>query len=50
MSSRRHEIEEEIRHLSRLASQLTDQQTLDGIKHLIADLETEKAELDRDGQ
>jgi hypothetical protein len=45
MCARCTEIDEEIRHLSKLASQLTDQKTLDGILTLIADLEAEKAGL-----
>ena len=46
MKDRRNEIDEEIRHLKRLASAITDQKTLDGITSLIADLEAEKTELD----
>jgi hypothetical protein len=46
MGTRCDEIDLEIRHLRKLATQLTDQQTLDGIKTLIARLEVEKAELD----
>jgi hypothetical protein len=49
MSNRRDEINEEVRHLRRLESQLTDQKTLDGIKALIADLEDEKAGRHHDG-
>jgi hypothetical protein len=45
MSGRREQIEDEIGHLQRLASGLTDQKTIDAIKVLIADLEAEKAEL-----
>jgi hypothetical protein len=45
MSTRRDEIDAEIEHLRKLASQLTDQRTLEGIKGLIADLEGEKATL-----
>jgi hypothetical protein len=45
MSNRRDEIDEELGHLKRLASQMTDQRTLDGLKDLIADLEAEKAAL-----
>lgn len=48
MRKRSLDIEEEIRHLHVLESQLTDQKTLDGIKALIADLEAEKAELPPD--
>ena len=48
MSARRDEIDEELRHLRRLAIQLTDQQTLEGIKALITDLEAEKAALGPD--
>ncbi|HZR72631.1 hypothetical protein [Bradyrhizobium sp.] len=48
MKKRSLDIEEEIRHLHVLESQLTDQKTLDGIKALIADLEAEKAELPPD--
>jgi hypothetical protein len=50
MSNRRDEINEEVRHLRRLESQLTDQKTLDGIKALIADLEDEKAARHHDGK
>jgi hypothetical protein len=39
------EIDEEIRRLRKLASQLTDQKTLDDIVTLIADLEAERAGL-----
>jgi hypothetical protein len=49
MSNRRDEINEEVRHLRWLESQLTDQKTLDGIKALIADLEDEKAARHHDG-
>lgn len=45
MSTRRDEIDVEIEHLRKLARQLTDQRTLEGIKDLIADLEAEKAAL-----
>jgi hypothetical protein len=45
MSTRREKIDKEITHLRKLATQLTDQRTLDGIKGLIADLEAEKAML-----
>ena len=45
MRNRRDEIDGEIRHLSWLVSQLTDQRTIDGIKVLITDLEAEKAAL-----
>jgi hypothetical protein len=45
MSDRREKIDEELRHLRRLATQLTDQRTLDGITSLVADLEAEKAAL-----
>jgi hypothetical protein len=45
MSDRHDEIDEELRHLRKLANQLTDQMTLDGIKDAIADLEAEKAAL-----
>lgn len=48
MSERRDQIDEELMYLRKLASQLTDQQTLDGIKVLIVDLEAEKAALDQD--
>lgn len=47
MSERRDEIDKEITHLRRLESQLTDQRTLDGIKAMISDLETEKVKLDK---
>lgn len=45
MSERRDEIDEKIQHLRKLESHLTDQQTLDAIKVMIADLEAEKATL-----
>lgn len=48
MSTRRDDIDEEVRHLRNLASQLTDQTTLKGIEALIADLEAEKAALGPD--
>jgi hypothetical protein len=44
MSARRDEIDDELRHLRKLVTQLTDQQTLEGIKALI-DLEAERAAL-----
>ncbi len=47
MDQRAEKIDEEIRHLRKLESHLTDQKTLDGIKALIADLEAERAELPR---
>jgi hypothetical protein len=42
MSTRR-EIDDGLRRLSKLASQLTDQRTLAGIKHPVADLVAAKA-------
>jgi len=48
MSTRRDEIDEELRHLRNLASQLTDRRTLDGIEALIVSLEAEKAALPPD--
>ena len=45
MSTPREEIDREIAHLRALASQLTDQRTLEGINDLIVDLEVEKAAL-----
>lgn len=42
MSTRREEIDKEITHLKKLASQLLDQRALDSIKNLIADLEAER--------
>ena len=48
MNTRREEIDNEIAHLRKVASQLVDQQTLDGINDLIADLEAEKAALSDD--
>jgi hypothetical protein len=45
MSSRRDDIDEELRQLKNLERLITDQKTLDGLKVLIADLEEEKAEL-----
>jgi hypothetical protein len=50
MSTRREEIDREISHLRALASQLTDQQTLEGINDLIADLEAEKTALSDEKQ
>lgn len=47
MSTRRDEIDRELRHLRKLASQLTDQRTLDAIENLIANLEAEKTALDK---
>jgi hypothetical protein len=47
MSTRREQIDDEIRHLRKLESQLTDQMTIDSINALIADLEAEKGELER---
>ena len=43
MSTRREEIDKEITHLRKLASQLLDQRALDSIKSLITDLEAERA-------
>jgi hypothetical protein len=48
MDNRRDEIDEEVRHLRKLANQLTDQKTLEGIRLLIADLEVEKTALDKE--
>lgn len=48
MSTRRDKIDEELRHLRMLASQFTDQQTLDGIKALTTSLEAERAALHPD--
>jgi hypothetical protein len=48
MSKRDDEIDEELQHLRRLESQMTDQKTLDGIKALIGDLLAEKAAPDPD--
>ena len=45
MMTRRDEIDQEIRQLKKLADQLTDEKTLEGIASLIADLEAEKAAL-----
>lgn len=45
MNTRSNEIDEEVRRLRKLASQVTDQRTLEGIKGLIANLEVEKAAL-----
>jgi hypothetical protein len=45
MTTRRAEIDEEVTHLRKLASQVTDQRTPEGIRDLIADLEAEKAAL-----
>jgi hypothetical protein len=50
MSTRREQIDEEIRHLRVLESQMTDQKTIEGIKDLIADLEEEKAAILPDEQ
>jgi hypothetical protein len=50
MSNRHDEIDEELRHLRKLESQLTDQKTLDAIATLIADLEAEKAALQSDNE
>lgn len=47
MSTRRDEIDQGLRHLRKLASQLTDQRTLDAIENLIANLEAEKTALDK---
>jgi hypothetical protein len=47
MSSRRDDIDEELRQLKNLERLITDQKTLDGLKALIADFEEEKAELDK---
>jgi hypothetical protein len=47
MGTCRDEIDEELKRLRRLASQLTDQRTLDGIEVLIADLEAKEVELDK---
>jgi hypothetical protein len=47
MGTWRDEIDEELKRLRRLASQLTDQRTLDGIEVLIADLVAKEVELDR---
>jgi hypothetical protein len=45
VSTRRDDIDEELRNLKNLVSQLTDQTTLEGIEALIVDLETEQAAL-----
>jgi hypothetical protein len=45
MMTQRDEIDQEIRQLKKLADQLTDEKTLEGIASLIADLEAEKAAL-----
>ena len=47
MSSRRDDIDEELRQLKNLERLITDQKTLDDLKALIADFEEEKAELDK---
>jgi hypothetical protein len=47
MIDRRQEIDKELQHLTWLASHLTDQKTLDGIKDRMADLEAEKATRDK---
>lgn len=47
MSSRRDDLEEELLHLKNLERLITTQKTLEGLKELIADLEAEKAELDK---
>jgi hypothetical protein len=45
MCSRCDEIDRKIERLRNLAGRITDQQTLDGIAVLIAELETRKGEL-----
>jgi hypothetical protein len=45
MSTWRDDIDKELTYLRKLANQLTDERTLKGIAALIADLETEKAQL-----
>jgi hypothetical protein len=45
MSTRREEIDKEIAHLRKLASQVLDQRALESIQNQIVDLETERIAL-----